>query len=245
MPRTSKSGNEVVSLVREGEMIVDSRGKQYISPDDGYAISIPPGAIAERKTVTFKYGVVPDGPFGPFKFPDGVRPVSAILSLHPTTEEPLLKPIEIAQPHFIHCETQEDQKRLAVYKADCHSDVTEGRDGKMLYSFKKMTNVKLSVGTYNGDPNYPEGIPYAKYSTGHCCYLCIGQYSKDETDGVIFSLIEVKPRMLNQLEDLIIHFCLPYFLPTCHTVSMLATSIMYIYSNLHIQFMHNALYTDY
>ena len=218
MPRTSKSGNKVVSLVREGELTVDSRGKQYISSDDGYTISIPPGAVAKGKTVTFKYGVVPDGPFGPFHFPNGVRPVSAILSLHPTTEEPLLKPIEIAQPHFIHCKTQEDQKRLAVYKADCQSDVREGADGRILYSFKKMTDVKLSLGTYNRDPNYPEGIPYAKFSTHHPCYFCIGEYGKDDTDRAIFSLVEVKPKVLNQFEDLIIHFCFPYFLPTCHKV---------------------------
>ena len=218
MPGTLKSGSKTVSLVREGEITVDSKGIQHVSPDDGYTISLPSGAIAEGKTVTFKYGVVPDGPFGPFQFPNGVRPVSAILSLHPTTEEPLLKPIEIALPHFIHCETQEDQKRLAVYKADCHSDVREGADGRTLYSFKKMTGVKLSLGIYNGDPNYPEGIPYAKFSTGHCCYLCIGEYGKDDTDRAIFSLVEAKPKTLNQFEELVVHFCLPYFLPTCHMV---------------------------
>ena len=218
MPGTSKSGSKTVSLVREGEITVDSKGIQHVSPDDGYTISLPSGAIAEGKTVTFKYGVVPDGPFGPFQFPNGVRPVSAILSLHPTTEEPLLKPIEIALPHFIHCETQEDQKRLAVYKADCHSDVREGADGRTLYSFKKMTGVKLSLGIYNGDPNYPEGIPYAKFSTGHCCYLCIGEYGKDDTDRAIFSLVEAKPKTLNRFEELVVHFCLPYFLPTCHMV---------------------------
>ena len=214
-PSISKSQKQMISLVREGEMTVDNKGKQYISPDDGYTISVPPGAIAEGKTIAFKYGVVPDGPFGPFEFPDGVRPVSAIISLHPTTEEPLLKPIEMALPHFIHCETKEDQKRLGVFKADCHRDV---KGGKTIYCFKDMTEVKLSLGTYNGDPNYPEGIPYAKYSTTHGCFWCIGEYGKDETDRAIFSLIEVKPKILDQHEDLVIHYCLPYFLPTCHKV---------------------------
>ena len=196
-------------------MTVDSNGNQYISPDDGYVILVPPEAIAVGNTVTFKYGVVPDGPFGPFEFPDGVRPVSAILSLHPVTEDPLLKPIEIAQPHFIHCETQEDQKRLAVYKADCRGCI---KNGKMVYSFKRMTDVKLLLGTYYRDPNYPQGIPYAKYSTSHCCYLCIGEYGKDETDRAIFSLFDIKPKTLGPFEDPIIYFCLPYFLPTCHKV---------------------------
>lgn len=216
-------------------MTVDSKGKQFVSPDDGYAILVPPGAIAKGKTVTFKYGVVSDGPFGPFEFPDGVRPVSAILSLHPTTEDPLLKPIEIALPHFIHCESQ-DNKRIAVYKADCHGEV---RDGKVVYSFKQMTGVKLSLGTYRGDPSYPQGIPYAKCSTDHCCYLCYGEYGKDETDSAIFSLFDIKPKTLGPLEDLVIHFCLTYFLPTCHKVcgAYYSTPNMTT-NNVHTQTMH-------
>ena len=207
-----------VSFVREGEMTVDSKGKQYVSPDDGYIISVPPGAIAEGKTVTFKYGVIPDEPFGPFEFPDGVRPASAILSLHPTTEEQLLKPIGIALPHFIHCETKEDEKRLVVYKADCHGEI---KNGKKIYSFKQMTDVKLSHGTFRGDPNYPQGIPYAKCSIDHFCYLCFGEYSKDETDRAMFSLFDIKPKTIDPVENLVILFCLTYFLPTCHKVSCL------------------------
>ena len=215
--KPSKSENGGVSLVREGEMTVDSKGKQYVSPDDGYVILVPPGAIAKGKTVTFKCGVVPDRPFRPFEFPNGARPASAILSLHPTTEEPLLKPIEIALPHYIHCETQEDQKRLTVYKANCHGEI---KNGKTVYSFKQMTDVKLSLGTYRGDPNYPQGIPYAKCSIDHFCYLCYGEYSKDETDKAIFSLFDIKPKTLDPREDLVIRFCLTYYLPTCHKVGI-------------------------
>ena len=213
----SRRGNQGVSLIREGELEVDSTGEKYVSSDDGYAISIPPGAITEGKTATFKHGVVPDGPFGPFEFPTGVRPVSAILSLHPTTEQPLLKPIEIALPHFIHCETQDHCNRLAVFKADCR--ITDEKDGQQIYSFKEMTGVNLSLGTYCEDQNYPEGIPYAKFSTDHLCYWCLCEkYSHDDTDRAIFSLIEVTPRVLDQSEDAVIQFCLPYFLPTCHKV---------------------------
>lgn len=217
-----------VSLVRQGEFKVDSRGKQYISPDDGYVISVPPGAIAEGKNITFKHGVVPDGPFGPFEFPPRVRPVSAILSLHPTTDQPaLLKPMDIALPHFIHCKTQEDCKRLSVFKAECGRD--GGKDGQRIYSFKEVSSVNLLVGTYRGDPNYPEGIPYAKFSTDHHCYWCICEYGKEDTDEAIFSLVEVKPKVLAQSEDPVIHFCLPYFLPTCHKVVSQLARVMLIF----------------
>ena len=205
-----------VVLVREGEIEVDSNGKKYVSPEDGYAISVPPGAIPQGKSITFRHGVVPDGPFGPFEFPTGVRPVSAILSLHPSTEQPLLKPMEIALPHFIHCETEDVCSRLAVFKADCR--ISDGEEGSKLI-FKEMPGVNLSLGMYCEDPNYPEGIPYGKFSTDHHCYWCLCErYSPEDTDRAIFSLIEVRPKVLDLSEDAIIHFCLPYFLPTCHKV---------------------------
>ena len=142
----------------------------------------------------------------------GVWPVSVILSLHQTTDQQLLKPIDIALPHFIHCETQDDCNRLAVFKANCDGD---GQDGKKIYHFKKMPDQNLSLGTYYEDRKYPEGIPYAKYSTDHLCYWCIGEYGKEDTDRAIFSLIEAKPKVMHQYQDPVIHFCLPYFLPTC------------------------------
>ena len=206
-----------VVLVREGELKVDSKGRQYVSPDDGYAISIPPGAVPEGTTVMFKHGIIPDGPFGPFKFPKGVRPVSAILSLQSNAEDGLLKPIDIALPHFIWCETLDDCKKLAVFKANCSS---YAKKEKKIFNFEEVTgaDINLSLGTYYGDPKYPEGVQYAKYSTTHHCYMCIGEYRKEDIDRAIFSLIEVKPKVVDQSDDTVVHFCLPYFLPTCHKV---------------------------
>lgn len=188
-----------------------------MSADDGYAILFPPGAIPEGKTVTYKHGVVPDGPFGPFKFPKDVRPVSAIISLHPTTNQPLLKPIDISIPHVMRCEAWGG---LAVLKADCHSDKENGR---MIYKFREVANVDLALGTYHGDTNYRDGIPYAKFSTRHLCYWCIGTHEKEYTDRANFTLFEVKPKVVDQAEDLLIHFCLTYCLSTCHKVHCVYT----------------------
>ena len=207
-----RSGFREIPLAREGKLKVDSKGFQYVSPDDGYAILFPPGAISEGNTVTYEHGVVPDGPFGPFEFPVGVRPVSAIIFLHPTTDQTLLKPIDIVLPHIMHSEGWE---RLSVYKADCHG---KEENGKLIYSFKEIANVNLAFGTYYGDSNYREGIPYAKFSTYHLCYICIGIHDKEYTDTANFTLFEVKPKVLDQSEDLLIHFCLTYCLSTCHKV---------------------------
>ena len=213
MHAVPRSETPDLSLVREKELIADSNGKQYVSPDDGYAISIPPGAIPEGKTITFKHGVVPDGPFGPFEFPDGVRPVSLILSLYLTTEheqQPLLKLIDIALPHFIHYDTPDDQKSLSLFKA-CHNDFKVGRNGKPVLCFKKITNETLKLSWHHDQP-------YVKYSTDHCCYWCLGKFGKEDTNSAIFNLIEVKSKFTSQSKQQIVHFCLPYLLPTCTKV---------------------------
>ena len=209
---TNYNTNTGPSLVREGELQVDCKGKEYASPDDGYAFSIPPGSIPEGKTITFKHGIVSDGPFGPFEFPTDVRPVSSILSLHATIEQPLLKPIEIALPHIIHCENADDHKQLAVFKATCN-DFRIGRNGEHIFSFKKVSSANLTI-------MMCQGFPYAKFSTCHCCYMCYGVCSKEDTDNALFCFVEAIPRVIRQSRPLI-HFCVIFFLPTCLKVFML------------------------
>lgn len=199
--------------MREGELHVNSQGKRYVSPADGYAFSIPPGTIPEGKTtMIFKHGIVPYGPFGPFKFPEGVVPVSAILYVHPTSDERLLKPIEIALPHIIQFGKADDRKhlQLSVFKADCNNFRRE-KNGKKIYNFEKAPCENLSLLTCRG-------FPYAKMSTQHCCYMCYGVYRKEDTDDALFCLVEAIPRIAED-SNRVIHFSVLFFLPTCLAVS--------------------------
>ena len=187
---------------------MDSKGKQYFSPDNGYAISIPPGAFPDNVVVTLKHGVVPNGPFGPFKFPDEVRPISAILFLHPTTEQLLHKPVEIALPHVIHCERTLESKQIAVFKANCTDFKTE-KDGKQIYCFEECPSENLTLIMH-------QGFPYAKFSLRHYCYLClVERYRREDTENAVFCLLEAIPRNAVQHSQILIHFCVLYFLPTC------------------------------
>ena len=210
--------DHAILLLRERELIVTSEGTQFVSQDDGYIISVPSGAIPKGTTVTFKHGVIPHGSFCRFEFPNGVHPVSSILSLHSTTEENFLKPINIALPHFINCKTPDDCMNLAVFKA-CH---TISANGKPAYHFEKMPNENLSLFSVR---NKDSGavIPYAAYSSDHCCYWCVGIYTRDDTDKAMFCLTEAKQKVSgeNESRELTIHYCLSYYLPTCLKVNIM------------------------
>ena len=202
--------NDNSILLREKELNVTSDGAYFISPHDGYIISVPPGAVAKGETITLKHGVVPHGGFSQFQFPEGMHPVSPIVSVLSTTKHKFRKPIEIAIPHYINCETPDDCNKLAVFKA-CH---TIGENGLPTYRFEKMPSRNLSLFTVRSKEN---GIvmPYAAYSADHCCFWCVGTYSKKDTDKAMFCLTEARPKPIEDSRELAIHYCLSYHLPTC------------------------------
>ena len=209
--------NHDIQLLREGELTVTSDGAYFASPDDGYIISVPPGAVPKGATITLKYGVVPHGGFSQFQFPEGMNPVSPIVSVQSTTKQKFFKPIDIAMPHFINCETPDDCNQLAVFKA-CH---TTGENGMPTYRFEEMPKENLSLFSVRNKVNGTI-MPYAAYSADHCCYWCIGTYSKKVTDKAMFCLVEARPKPTEELKEsmeLTIHYCLPYYLPTCLKVN--------------------------
>ena len=208
--------NHDVHLLREKEMKVTSEGAQFVSQDDGYIISAAPGAVSKGSSVTLRHGVVPHGAFDQFEFPKGVYPVSAILSVQPTSDWKFLKPISIALPHFMSCETEDDCTKLIVLKA-CH--VTD-ENGVSKYRFKKMPKKNLTLFSVRDKKN---GMvwPYVSYSSDHCCYWCVGTYNKSDTDKAMFCLTEAKPKSTEAVESREFHFCLSYYLPTCIQVSIL------------------------
>lgn len=208
--------NDNSLLLREKELTVTSDGACFISPDDGYIISVPPGAVPKGERITLKHGIVPHGGFGQFQFPDGMHPVSPIVSVLSTTKHKFRKPIEITMPHCINCETPDNCNKLAVFKA-CH---TNGENGLPTYLFEEMPRQNLShfivcskeIGTV---------MPYTAYSTEHCCYWCVGTYSKNDTDNLtMFCLTEARQKSAEESRELVIHYCLSYHLPTCLKVKI-------------------------
>ena len=199
-------------LLREKELTVTSDGAYFVSPDDGYIISVPPGAVPRGERITLRHGVVPHGGFSQFQFPNGMLPVSAIVSVLSTSNDKFHKPIEITMPHCIDCKTSEDCNKLVVFKA-CH---TIGENGLPIYRFEEMPRRNLSLFTVRSK-EIGMVMPYAAYSTEHCCYWCVGIYSKKYTDNLtMFCLTEAKPKSTSEeSRELAIHYCLSYHLPTC------------------------------
>ena len=196
-------------LLREKELIVTSDGACFISPYDGYIISVPPGVVDKGETITLKHGVVPHGGFSQFQFPEGMYPVSSIISVS-TTKYKFRKPVEIVIPHYINCETPDDCNKLAAFKA-CH---TIDKNGLPTYRFEKMPNQNLSHFTVRSKENGTV-MPYVAYSAEHCCFWCVGTYKKEDTDKAMFCLTEARSKPTEDSRELAIHYCLSYHLPTC------------------------------
>lgn len=200
-------------LLGEGELSVTDDGARFVSVEDGYMISVPPGAVPTGSIVTLKHGIVPHGGFHQFQFPDGVRPVSPILSLQPSMKQNFLTSFSFALPHCIRCETPDDCMKLAVFKA-CHE---VGEDGRPIYRFQPMPIENLLLFSVRNRENGAV-MPYAAYSSDHCCYWCVGEYFRENTDKAMFCLVEARPKR-NESREQTIHYCLPYYLPTCLKVS--------------------------
>ena len=91
-------------LTRTQQLEFNSDGGTYHSAEDGYSLTVPKGAIPENMgSVSVQCGVIPYGPLGQFKYPDGVKPVSPIVWFCSTPSVEFQKPVEIVIPHCLDC----------------------------------------------------------------------------------------------------------------------------------------------
>jgi len=68
-------------LIRTQQLNISNKGFKYHSKDDDFTLTVPEGAVPTGDSISIQVGVVPYGPVGPFKYPDGIRPVSPIVWL--------------------------------------------------------------------------------------------------------------------------------------------------------------------
>ena len=181
--------------------------------EDGYAIEADRGSV-EEGTVSISHGAVPVRPFGAFKFPNGVRPVSAIISVcH--REKPiksLLKPIAVTLDHCMEYETfAEYNTNLTFFKAD-HTKYTFSKDGEKVYSFQKIEDCEVE---YNRK--------CATVRTNHFCYLCVGKFDRVDTNAARFAIHEAQPKT-HHGKSLPLDYCVCYDLPTCLKVHIYSYS---------------------
>ena len=194
-------------LTRTQQLEFNSDGGTYHSQDDGYSLTVPKGAIPENMgSVSVQCGVIPYGPLGPFKYPDGVKPVSPIVWFCSTPNVEFQKPVEIVIPHCLDCQSEEDTQSLAFFKAN-HDDYTASDSGQKMFSFRKA----------EGTASFPLSTSSGTLCSKHFCFFCVGVYSREDTAHANFCLITAKPVHIQRKCRL--HFCLTYFLATCLKVN--------------------------
>ena len=171
--------------------------------------------------MSFDYDVMIPELFGPECFPPGVRPVSAILKLHPHNNILIEfeKSLEITLPHFADLKTDEDNQRLAVFKA-CSGNYTMV-NRKEVWNFNEIqqneTNISLSTVRQLQSDDTEKTIRYATFYPKHCCFYCIGMYQSEQTDDATFCLTRAL-KLTDDCPGALIHYCLYYDLPTCAKV---------------------------
>ena len=187
-------------LARIKDLEFDCAGGKFHSPEDGYSLTVPKGTISEKLgSVSIQCGVIPYGPFGPFKYPDGIKPVSPIVWFCSTSSVNFQKPVEINIPHCLDCDSETDSQSLAFFKANhIVSDSSPG-----IFHFKEAEGVS------SFPPNTSHGTLHSK----HLCFYCIGSKDKEITNKANFCLITAKPVSFKKGSR--IHFCLTYLLETC------------------------------
>jgi len=185
-------------LVRTQQLNFNSRGDKYHSEDDDFTLTVPEGALPTGDSISIQVGVVPYGPVGPFKYPDGARPVSPIVWLCSTPKFEFQKPLELSLPHCIDCNNEEDCRSLTFLKAG-HT----ANQGSKVFHFEKT----------DGKASFAPNASYGTLSMSHFCLYCVVEYTREDTDRVNYCLVVVRPLRMEKISK--IYFCLTYFLKTC------------------------------
>ena len=97
------------------------------------------------------------------------------------------------------------QTQLVFLKAS-HNEYICNKNGQSVFQFKEVDAQTLF------NPN----DPYGSLHINHCCFYCVGEYLRKDTDKANFCLIVAKPHTTDNKYT--ISICLTLDLPTCEKV---------------------------
>ncbi len=177
-------------------------GMRYQNESMGVTINVPEGAIKEE-LLDIKVGLAL---YGPFNYPDGLRPVSVVLLMCPQQEVTLLKPIEVILPLIIDCAQDSIDSSncgLTPLKA-CHDNYD---DVKKMNRFEAFNVENLEVFM---DKNFN----YSSFLIDHFCYVCL---AAGTTRPLNFSycLSRIKPSVFPLNCRSTINFCVSFCVEAC------------------------------
>ena len=143
-----------------------SEGRKFTDDVNDFSLEIPEGAIPEGERLTIDVGVAL---FGPFQFPEGLRPVSPVFwaCVHDNPNFIFSKPVTVTIPHFLDLENDGDIKSLGLTSLKANHN--KNSDG--LYEFQPT----------DGDMDFKSVKTHAILKSTHFCYLCITAKDIPET----------------------------------------------------------------
>ncbi len=194
-------------------------GMRYRNEPMGVTIDVPEGAIKEG-FLDIKVGLAL---YGPFSYPDGLRPVSVVLLMCPQQEVTLLKPIRVILPHIIDCAQDSDYSNcgLTPLKA-CHDNYD---DVKKMNRFEAFDVEDLKVFKH-------KSFNYSSFHIDHFCYVCLAAGTRPLNISYCLSRINPQVFPLNRVSTMC--FCVCFCMKACLEVSincnLYNNNVLYIFS---------------
>ncbi|CAI8005673.1 hypothetical protein GBAR_LOCUS4357 [Geodia barretti] len=136
-----------------------NKGMTYVDETNDVILEIPEGAIPEEERLTVDVGVAL---FGPFQFPEGLRPVSPVFwaCVRDNSKFQFLKPVTVTIPHFLDLDNEDKMEFLGLTFLKAHHN----KNSAGLYEFQPLTEGEMDFNTLR-----THGI----LGTSHFCSLCL------------------------------------------------------------------------
>ncbi len=172
---------------------------RYHNESMGVTIDVPEGAIKEE-VLDMEVGFAL---YGPFSYPDGLRPVSVVLLLCPQREVTLLQPIQVTLPLIIDCDQDSIDCCLTPLKA-CHDKYD---DVKKMNRFEAFNVEDLKVFKH-------KSFNYSSFLIDHFCYVCLAARPTPPLN-LSYCLSRIKPSVFPLNRQSTIHFCVSFCMEAC------------------------------
>ena len=144
---------------------VTSAGVRYENAVNDFTLEVPEGAVPETERLTLDVAVAL---FGPFQFPEGLRPVSPVFWVCVRDQRSFFfsRPVSVTLPHFLDLGSEEDVKSLGLtFLKASHSKNSEG-----MHEFSKT----------DGEVDFERSRRFGVLKTSHFCSLCIASTDRPE-----------------------------------------------------------------
>ena len=137
---------------------ITSEGITFTDKTNDFSMEIPEGAIPEGVRLTIDMGVAL---FGPFQFPEGLRPVSPVfwVCVRDQKNFEFSKPVTVTIPHFLELENDDDIQSLGLTFLKAYHDTNV----EQMYQFRKT----------DGKMTFVLRKRFGLLQITHFCSLCI------------------------------------------------------------------------